>query len=316
MKKPLRVMLTGGLGNQLFQLAAALYFAENRPVELVDSIGRPRTNSFGLPDIDTFVLPLDVLIIKSDKYSMLISKTSGFMLRKGMNPHWYEKNKLFEFLTQLLSSILLSIYLKDKVALSASNNVGYSDDIKASGSKFLVGYFQSYKWLENTEVLKKMHNISPKNKNNSNFLNWIKLAKFEKPIILHLRLGDYRNENRFGIPNSDYYKKSLDYIFKLNSNNKIWVFSDETDSVLDFLPQEHLDHYELIDTKNLDSAQTLEIMKYGTSYVIGNSTFSWWAATLSKTNSPIVVAPSPWFKSLEEPESLIPNNWIRVSAWE
>ena len=188
MKKPLRVMLTGGLGNQLFQLAAALYFAENRPVELVDSIGRPRTNSFGLPDIDTFVLPLDVLIIKSDKYSMLISKTSGFMLRKGMNPHWYEKNKLFEFLTQLLSSILLSIYLKDKVALSASNNVGYSDDIKASGSKFLVGYFQSYKWLENTEVLKKMHNISPKNKNNSNFLNWIKLAKFEKPIILHLRL--------------------------------------------------------------------------------------------------------------------------------
>ena len=316
MKKPLRVMLTGGLGNQLFQLAAALYFAENRPVELVDSIGRPRTNSFGLPDIDTCVLPLDVLIIKSDKYSMLISKTSGFMLRKGMNPHWYEKNKLFEFLTQLLSSILLSIYLKDKVALSASNNVGYSDDIKASGSKFLVGYFQSYKWLENTEVLKKMHNISPKNKNNSNFLNWIKLAKFEKPIILHLRLGDYRNENRFGIPNSDYYKRSLDYIFKLSSNNKVWVFSDETDSVLDFLPQEHLDYYELIDTKNLDSAQTLEIMKYGTSYVIGNSTFSWWAATLSKTNSPIVVAPSPWFKSLEEPESLIPNNWIRVSAWE
>ena len=316
MKKPLRVMLTGGLGNQLFQLAAALYFAENRPVELVDSIGRPRTNSFGLPDIDTFVLPLDVLIIKSDKYSMLISKTSGFMLRKGMNPHWYEKNKLFEFLTQLLSSILLSIYLKDKVALSASNNVGYSDDIKASGSKFLVGYFQSYKWLENTEVLKKMHNMSPKNKDDSNFLNWIKLAKSEKPIILHLRLGDYRNENSFGIPNPDYYKRSLDYILKLNSNNKVWIFSDETDSALDFLPQEYLDHYKLIDTRNLDSAQTLEIMKYGISYVIGNSTFSWWAATLSKTNSPIVVAPCPWFKSLEEPESLIPNNWIRVSAWE
>jgi len=316
MNKPLRVMLTGGLGNQLFQLAAALYFAEDRPVELVDSIGRPRTNSFDLPDIDSFALPLDVLIIKSDKYNMLVSKTTGFMLRKGLNPKWYEKYKLFEFFTQLLSSILLSIYLKDKVALSASNNVGYTDDIRASGSKLLVGYFQSYKWLENPEVLKRMCNLSPKNIDDVNFLNWIELAKSEKPIILHLRLGDYRSENRFGIPNSDYYKKSLDYIFKLNSNNKIWVFSDELDSVLDFLPPEHLDHYRLIDTRNLDSAQTLEIMKYGISYVIGNSTFSWWAATLSKSNSPIVVAPNPWFRSLEEPENLIPNNWIRVGAWE
>ena len=229
----------------------------------------------------------------------------------------YTNNKWIQYKLDLYDcfNITAPLLNQTEVNVYTESNFSYESLIlEVSNNTAIEGYFQSYKWLENTAVLKKMHNMSPKNKDDSNFLNCIKLAKSEKPIILHLRLGDYRNENRFGIPNSDYYKRSLDYIFKLSSNNKVWVFSDETDSVLDFLPQEHLDYYELIDTKNLDSAQTLEIMKYGTSYVIGNSTFSWWAATLSKTNSPIVVAPSPWFKSLEEPESLIPNNWIRVSA--
>jgi hypothetical protein len=49
-------------------------------------------------------------------------------------------------------------------------------------------------------------------------------------------------------------------------------------------------------------------------YVIGNSTFSWWAARLKYDHSAVVVAPVPWFKSMNDPEGLIPGDWITIEA--
>jgi hypothetical protein len=56
MEKSVHVTLTGGLGNQLFQLAAGLSLFKEMPINLIldSGLGRPRRNEDGLPEIASF----------------------------------------------------------------------------------------------------------------------------------------------------------------------------------------------------------------------------------------------------------------------
>ena len=51
------VALTGGLGNQLFQLAAGLSATKKGVLYLHWSLGKPRISESGLPEIASFNLP-------------------------------------------------------------------------------------------------------------------------------------------------------------------------------------------------------------------------------------------------------------------
>jgi hypothetical protein len=55
-------------------------------------------------------------------------------------------------------------------------------------------------------------------------------------------------------------------------------------------------------------------MRHGAAYVIGNSTYSWWAAALSYTKNPHVIAPRPWFYGQDEVPNLLPKDWKRVDG--
>jgi hypothetical protein len=55
-------------------------------------------------------------------------------------------------------------------------------------------------------------------------------------------------------------------------------------------------------------------MRQGDAYIIGNSTYSWWAATLSHKEPKMVIAPSPWFAEMDEPRFLVPPEWQRVET--
>jgi hypothetical protein len=66
----------------------------------------------------------------------------------------------------------------------------------------------------------------------------------------------------------------------------------------------------VINDEGLLPIEVLHLMSIGSSYVIANSTFSWWAAKLS--NSRQVIAPEPWFVGAKEPSQLIPDEWLRL----
>jgi hypothetical protein len=55
-KKSIGVYLTGGLGNQLFQYAAALSVGNGSEVYFYEKIGKPRLNSHGKPELFSFDL--------------------------------------------------------------------------------------------------------------------------------------------------------------------------------------------------------------------------------------------------------------------
>jgi hypothetical protein len=150
---------------------------------------------------------------------------------------------------------------------------------------------------------------------NSQVDKFSELAEFELPIIVHLRFGDYKFEDSFGIPNPRYYNEAISQALSAHPSAKIWVFSDEEMEARKVFPIEFADNVRWFTDSNLSSAETLEIMRCGRAYVIANSTFSWWAATLSKTENPMVICPNVWFRFEKEPVDLIPQTWKRVAAW-
>ena len=79
------------------------------------------------------------------------------------------------------------------------------------------------------------------------------------------------------------------------------------------IPQPYRQRCRWIDDIDDPSVETLEKMRFGSGYIIGNSTFSWWGAFLSYSPTPPTIAPTPWFIGLDNPRDLIPNEWMLIN---
>ena len=313
-KKPLIVFLTGGLGNQLFQLANALTLDSNSEIYLEWTLGRPRCNNQGLPDLLSFQLPSRVHLMPGTRYSRFTSKTVGYILRSGIAPQSWEKKGLIKKATVLLGNLVLSVYFGKLTRIVRGIGIGYSTLNVRTSNSFVVGYFQSYRFIEDDHTYRELKNMSLTTKN-SEINKFAEIAQIEEPIVVHFRFGDYKLESSFGIPTASYYRNALIQALEENPDSKIWVFSDEEIEARKVFPIEFMDRTRWFVDTQLSSAETLEIMRLGKSYVIANSTFSWWGAVLNRTENVRVICPDVWFKSEAEPVDLIPPSWKRVAAW-
>ena len=186
----LRVFLTGGLGNQLFQLAAAFAISNKNEVILHDEIGRPRLNSNGRPEIESLVLPDSVRVERIGKFNSFISKVIGFNLRSGFNPRKIEA--IGSRLLSAISNLIVSIYFGESTRVIKSNSLGFDariTDIKTNS--VLVGYFQTYRYIETIGV---ENFVKFPISNNPKVNEYAKLSEVDTPLVVHVRLGDYRNE--------------------------------------------------------------------------------------------------------------------------
>ena len=182
------------------------------------------------------------------------------------------------------------------------------------GKQFCIGYFQSYRWASNPSVFSALSNLHFSEK--SAWLQEIELlAMKEKPIILHLRIGDYENEKRFGRPGNVYYEKAVHELWQTGLYKKIWIFSDSPDKARRKLPDWILGSARWISNDKDSAAMDLEAMRHGFAYVISNSTFSWWGAFLSYNKGAKVIAPTPWFSAMTEPLEILPPHWVRKPSW-
>jgi hypothetical protein len=310
------VEITGGLGNQLFQLNAALSL-RNEPGEevLLDwNLGRPRLNPRGLPDLFDFELPYFVKFNRKKRMNWLPRKTFGYLLRMGYSPRTWEKLKPINLVIKRIGGLILFIYFRTKRSPIVSRDLGYSRLENVSKKFILVGYFQSYKYLEVMDNHELLRGLKPRVE--SEFVNKLRIeAETDSPLIVHFRFGDYLNESDFGIPDKNYYLNAIRLQWNLGVYRKIWVYSDDLGMARKYFPREYIQYVRWIEPIENSSVLNLESMRFGKGYVIANSTFSYWAAILSYGKPVKVIAPSPWFKSTSSPKELIPKNWTLLQAW-
>jgi len=303
------VGITGGLGNQLFQLAYAVALSASCPVYIDPHLGSPRVNSSGDADIYGFNLPKEVSKCVNTHGSWVLKKISGYLIRSGI---YFSNESRFQRAIIKLFPFALLFHLRSKKQIVVSKGVGFDSELlTAKPNSTHIGYFQTYFWANQRRIKEMMMRMAPVFDRDfvESHASW---AKAERPLILHIRLGDYRTNSQFGHLTAEYYLNALEHLQKMRSYDSTWLFSDEPEIAAAML-KDLVTPMRIIETSNISPAAVLQVMRFGHAYVISNSTFSWWGAFLTFNEVAPVVAPKTWFNGEPEPLDLIPKNWIRLS---
>jgi len=312
-KSVLIVSIGGGLGNQLFQFAAGLSLVSEGILGLETQLTIPTKNSLGEPELLSFKLPKNVIVERSRRTSKFTMKSTNAIMLIGKsafrNPHIPGVG-----LIKAAASTIISLYMRRALHLIAAQGIGYHEVVLKPKNNFLVGYFQSFRWSDEKKIKTTLKELELKN-SNSELDEFSKLSRVEKPLIVHVRLGDYKAIESFGIPSLEYYGSSIRSMVNQYKFENIWVFSNEIELARSYIPVEFHKICRWIEDVGNSASVTFQTMRLGYGYVIGNSTYSWWAAFLSRLDDVPVIAPTPWFKGEPSPREITPPYWTLHSAW-
>ena len=307
-KRKVYLVLNGGLGNQLFQLAAAIFHSRGRTIILEQRVGYPRVLNSGEATITDFDLP-GIIEVSTRGRKLLISKIANLQLRTGL-----ESNRKIRIrLLALCGGFFQGVYLKSRVRVVINQGVGWWP-LKTSNkyNELFIGYFQSHRNLD-YQTLLTMKNIMISQKG-AELENLISLAQIENPLVVHVRLQDYVTEPNFGVPGIGYYEEAIEQAYNPARHNKIWLFSDDAQHALSRIPEELRAITRVIEDVDGSDCNSLVAMSHGKDFVIANSSFSWWAARMSVHADAQVHYPQPWFANMKDPCELVPGEWHSHAA--
>jgi hypothetical protein len=204
----------------------------------------------------------------------------------------------------LFAGTIFSAHLRTLVYPRISSGVGHDPKFREAKGNLFIGYFQSHRISSSVRELL------------INALDKIELKQSRdkessSDALIHVRVGDYKSEPTFGVLSSEYFSSALQLLEMEGPVHGISVFSDEPEIALKVIPSNFVDRVTLEENPEESPLITLCRMRGYKSYILANSTFSWWAAYTSEATS--VYVPDPWFVTGENPVDLIPENWTRAA---
>jgi hypothetical protein len=289
------VQLVGGLGNQLFGYFAGLFVANKLGAELV----------------------LDCSMLKNNKHDASSIFDFNIELKK------VPRNLGAEFVTLLTillpgTKTLSRDLFRKLLSVHYSTEVGFDRELQnTTPGTSLIGYFQSHRYFSENPSINSDKPLTLKAPSTW-FLDLQLEAEKTKPIVMHVRRGDYTlkiNED-LGVLSSDYFIGAVEKARSesLAVDSEIWVFSDSIDEAKKDFGDDGKNFRYIKSPASSSAAETMMLMASGQANIISNSTFSYWGALLSGHDR--VIAPADWYKSRTAPIDLIPPTWKRHdSAW-
>jgi len=193
------------------------------------------------------------------------------------------------------------------------NSLFDSSVLQTRDGSRLNGYFQSWRYFEPIADELKEQISSPKNPSPWMHETRKRLADLGPWIAVHVRRGTYLQVPIMGLVGNDYYSRAISYLDNLVGDLPLVLFSDSPELLTD-LQSRYSERVTLVSTPNsVRAIDVLQVMSDASHLVIGNSTFSWWAAYLKDRSERIVIAPRPWLddRSFNE-RDLIPQGWLTL----
>jgi hypothetical protein len=300
------------LGNQLFQLVASYSIRADREIVCEVGFSGPRRKLHATSVLNHLSLDDRIIVRSSEKYTVITQRFLDYLLRVSTKIHGPESTTVFRWIMSLLGSLYFSFYYKCFLILSLSKGLGYYQLPKYKTNQMIIGYFQSYRYLDEQDNVT-FKNMFALRETGPDWDYWSKRAIKERPIIVHVRLGDYLAETSFGTVTTSYISDSLSLLNVSSTVRPIWVFSDQKELAKEIFPPQFMANAVWVPEIDSNPLATLSIMQLGSGYIIANSTFSWWAAWSKQIVEAPVYCPRPWFSRLETPEDLIPSHWIQIA---
>lgn len=180
----------------------------------------------------------------------------------------------------------------------------------------LFGYFQSHRYFEaiESDILSRMLVVDE----TSRETEVIGEMAQREVITLHLRRGDYLavSPDRQFVATVAYAQRAIRQLRSQGISLPVRVFSDSVDLVKSELSGFE-GEFEFVEDGVLGTWATLKAMALGKAMIMSNSSFSWWAAALMQhqrgRNVP-VVAPRPWTQTGTSKSDLLKPEWIALDA--
>lgn len=294
--------LRGGLGNQLFQYAAAKALAEHHHT----------------------ALKLDLYYYKKHPYRTFDLGKLNVPVQEATRPEVHAftgSNPVQRFLNKREN------YWRCPEVFAQPHYHFFADWFRLPANLYLSGYFQSEKFFSPLrEQVRTWY--TPRIPLDAQSQAIADQMQAGDSVSLHVRRGDYNMAqfNAFfrAVPPS-YYQQAVDYMQKTLARPQFFIFSDDLAWCRSNLRIEgnsvFVDH-----NRGADSYRDLLLMAHARHNIIANSSFSWWGAWLNPHTSKTVIAPQPWFGQEyftgKEPvyssryynvDDLIPAGWIRMS---
>jgi len=172
-----------------------------------------------------------------------------------------------------------------------------------------VGYFQSESYFDKySENVKSLFSYP---------LEFEKRIRKELPFIfngdvtvINVRRGDYlHSPNYHPVVTPEYIYKAIELI---PNTRHYLIASDDIEWC-----KQNIELPNSIYLEGYKSYEQLWILSMCQSFVISNSSFSWWAAYLSRHSQKIVVAPETWFgpEYPHEWDSMYCKDWIKLPTY-
>jgi hypothetical protein len=281
--------IAGGLGNQLFILAAAWDQARrlNCPLYVDRShFAVAGTHRYGLGEI---TVPAIELSPRESWRSVRINSERVLPLPTTLSRVFIERNA-----------------------------DAYQPGIeKVAPGTTLLGYFQSPRYFERVrgDLLHAMWDTAETDAETAR----IREIADRPAITLHLRRGDYLavpTERQF-IASVDYALRAIRLLRREGVDLPVRVFSDSVELVKSELSGAPGDFEFVDDDRVLGTWATLKAMASGKAMIMSNSSFSWWAAEMMQSRSGAlvpVVAPRPWTIGGTAKADLLHRDWITLDA--
>ncbi|UWS05932.1 alpha-1,2-fucosyltransferase [Phaeobacter inhibens] len=280
--------LHGRLGNQMFQYAAGRALADRLGVSLaLDSRGAELRGEGVL----TRVFDLD--LATPDILPPLRQRAPlGYALWRGLGQH-----------------------LGTGPKLRRETGLGYNPDfVDWSDNSYLHGYWQSERYFAQSAERIRRDFTFPEYSNQQNAEMAARIGE-TNAISLHVRRGDYLTLAAHVLCDQAYYEAALAQVLDgLEGQPTVYVFSDDPQWAKENLPLP-CDKV-VVDFNGADTDyEDMRLMSLCKHNIIGNSSFSWWAAWLNQTPDRRVAGPAKWFgdPKLNNPD-ILPPGWLRISV--
>ena len=131
-------------------------------------------------------------------------------------------------------------------------------------------------------------------------------------VCISVKVEHNVGSSLYSVCDIEYWKQAISYITENVDNPLFFICSDNVEYVINNLIDTSKFQY-IVQDKEMPVHISLSVMAECKHFIIGNTTYGWWAQYLSSNKNKIVVAPSRWM-AVDMPIDIYQDEWHLIEV--